>query len=136
MEESECVCSMNCTGVHTHEVGPMVEEDCTIVLQEIADMKNVKPSNDQVYFPTKKDLMRVPPTPGLSDKLSGLCMEEEECGCSLRCPGHGEEEERVELDECVCSVTCSGVQTHSKDNEDNEDNRRDKDYELGIIYCP
>ena len=94
-------------------------------------MRNVVPGKKIIHFTTKKNLVYVPSTPGLSDRLSGMNVEEDECVCSLRCTGHVEEE--VEQDECVCTVTCNGVQTHILPRKDNN---RDMECDLGIKYCP
>ena len=67
-----------------------------------------------------------PPTPGLSTRMTGLFLEEEECLCSIQCdePGHhhlaggedhphqAEDDSEQVPDECICSVRCEGVDAH------------------------
>ena len=100
------MCSVRCTGVHTPEVGPKVEKVCTADGQNTADMKNVVRifNPDNRIFSAKNNLRSINQTPGLSDKLSRLDMEDDECVCMYACDGHQEGEQ--EHDECVCTLTC------------------------------
>ena len=72
VDESECLCSVRCTGGHTHEVGPKVDNQCTIILQENTDMRNIWPSKMNIHSTTKKSVVQTPSTPGLSDRLAGM----------------------------------------------------------------
>ena len=96
-------------------------------------MRNViqksNPYNTQ--FSTENNLVNINQTPGLSDRLSGLQMEDDECVCTYMCTEHTEED--TEQDECVCTITCDGVHTHITNDIDT---KRDKEYALGIKYCP
>ena len=96
-------------------------------------MKNViqKSNPYNRLLSTKNNLVSISQTPGLSDKLSRLDMEEDECVCSYACIEHQEGDH--EQDECVCTITCKGVHTHiQKDMR----SKRYMEYALGLKYCP
>ena len=65
VENSECVCSYECTGVHAHEVGPGVDIICTVMRQDNADMRNVRqePELNKKHLSTKNNLVTVLQTP-------------------------------------------------------------------------
>ena len=70
VDENECLCSLNCTGVHTSKVGPEINNECTDIQQETADMRNVLPVNKYIHSFIKKNLVKSPSTPGLSRRRS------------------------------------------------------------------
>ena len=77
---------------------------------------NISPENNRVP----------PPTPGLSSKMIGLFLEEEECICGVHCEGDhhhhraGDKQDGDhdgvggdgDRDECLCSVQCEGISAH------------------------
>ena len=56
VDENECLCSLNCTGVHTSKVGPEINNECTDIQQETADMRNVLPSISTYIYLLRRTL--------------------------------------------------------------------------------
>ena len=146
---------------HAPEVGPMETEVNTadkpglhILCSPVYKLSVHKPVIGDIQKPvlnimSPENNFCVPPsTPGLSMKMRGLFLEEDECLCSGRCDGGdhhhhaGQEQHRhagegQDLDgwgeegndECLCSVHCKGRGAHL-----GEDYK--SDLALGIKYCP
>ena len=119
---------------HATQVGPMETEICANMHKDKNSRKQDLYTNStvNVHKPVfmsmspEKSPKLPPPTPGLSTRMTGLFLEEEECLCSIQCdePGHhhlaggedhphqAEDDSEQVPDECICSVRCEGVDAH------------------------
>ena len=93
LEDEECVCSYNCPGNMLHEEtghapspGPKDTNKSGSILNN-TDMKISQDSPRSPNFIVKNKIqdMIVPPTPGLSVRISRIELDDEECVCSYNC---------------------------------------------------
>ena len=164
LEDEECVCSYNCpdnmtvpmiheeTG-HTPSPGPEDMNKSGSILNN-TDMKITQKSPRSPNFIVKNKIqdMIVPPTPGLSDRISRIELDDEECVCSYNCYNCPEDMTAPpttglsasvsgggsDQDECVCTYSCEGVHLHQMREyieEGEEEKRLKEEQALGIKYC-
>ena len=115
-------------GIHTPGKRTPIDDCVVIDAQAKQSIGERTPINKRIQV-ANRDV--TPLTPGLSNGIRMLEIEEEECLCSTRC------ECGITvpmLDECICTSGCTEV-GHGENMNMNM-SEHTKDIQLGIKYCP